>query len=391
VTASERSINRGTNGLSRMQYKNHSGVRRCIIHIGLYKTGSSSIQHSLAGFKNAHFFYSALGRDSNHSLAIQSLFSDRPVTDHRLHKAAGRDPAAVKRYIEAIESDLDRSIARAGSRTLLISGEGAASLRPNALAALRDFFSRHFDQITIVAYVRPPNQLLSSSFQERIKAGTIKNFETTRLYRHYQRLLAKFDLVFGRDNVCLWKFDPKTFPEGCVVQDFCSRLAIPLPTTKIVRVNESLSREAVGLLYAYHKFGESDERPKMRSPEAMEFGKFIGGKKFQFSPDLIRALLDANRSDIQWIEDRLGESLREDLGTHKDGDVRDEADLLEFDEVAVRKLCSAVGHELLPKPAPRDVAGLVRAWHEIYAARPSTRWRRFLAKRMAGLLERDGS
>jgi hypothetical protein len=372
-----------------MQSKNGSGGRRCIIHIGMYKTGSSSIQHSLAGFKNGQFLYAALGRESNHSLALLSLFSDRPILDHRLHKAARRDHAAVGRYIEAARSGLDKSIDRAGSRTLLISGEAAASLRPNALQGLRDFLARHFDQITIVAYVRPPSQLIASSFQERVKAGTIKDFDTTRLYRHYQRLLAKFDTVFGRDNVHLWKFDPNTFPEGCVVQDFCSRLAIPLSKTKIVRVNESVSRETVGLLYAYHKFGETDERPRMRSPAAMEFGAFIGGKKFRFSPDLIRALLQANEEDIQWVEDRLGQSLREELGTHNDGDVRDEADLLEFDAVAVRKLSNAVGRDVPSKPAPRDIAGLVGAWHDVYVARPL--WRRILTGRLSGLLERRPS
>jgi hypothetical protein len=271
---------------------------------------------------------------------------------------------------------------------LLISGEAVVSLRPNALEALRDFLARHFDQITIVAYVRPPSQLIASSFQERVKGGTIKDFSTARLYQNYKRLLAKFDTVFGRDNVHLWKFDPKAFPEGCVVQDFCSRLAIPLPKAKIVRVNESASRETIGLLYAYHKFGEADDQPKMRGHEAMEFGAFIGGTKFRFSPDLIRALLNANLPDIEWMEERLGESLREELGTHNDGDVRDEADLLRFDKVAVGKLSKAVDRKMPSELAPRDVAELVSVWHEMYLMRRPL-WRRFFsAGRLAGLLER---
>jgi hypothetical protein len=268
---------------------------------------------------------------------------------------------------------------------LLISGEGVASLRPNALEGLKDFLSRYFDRITIVAYVRPPGGLIASSFQERVKAGTVKNF-ATRLYRNYQPLLDKFDVVFGRDNVHLWKFDPNTFPESCVVQDFCSRLGIPLPKTKIVRVNESMSRETVSLLYAYHQFGEHHGRRRLRGPDAMEFAKFIGGRKFRFSPDLIRSLLDANAPDLQWIEGRLGEPLREELGTHQPGDIRDEADLLEFDPGAVKKLCKAVGRKASADPTPHEVAALVGTWYETYLLTP--RWRRFFSGRLAGLLEK---
>jgi hypothetical protein len=70
-------------------------------------------------------------------------------------------------------------------------------------------------------------------------------------------LFEKFDDVLGRENVRLWKFDPPSFPNGCVVQDFCTRLGIALPRERVIRVNASISREAVQLLYTYRKLGRN--------------------------------------------------------------------------------------------------------------------------------------
>ncbi len=76
-------------------------MSKCIIHIGMHKTGSTSIQKSLDGFHDQEFFYAHLGNTPNHSLAIFSLFSSHPER-HHLHIARGRDSAAIKLYLSII-------------------------------------------------------------------------------------------------------------------------------------------------------------------------------------------------------------------------------------------------------------------------------------------------
>ena len=118
-----------------------------------------------------------------------------------------------------------------------------------------------------------------------------------------------FDDVFGRANVHLWKFDPKSFVGKCVVQDFCSRLGIAFPKDRIVRVNESLSREAVALLFAYRKYGRALGSTAMNGPENQRLVaqlRKIGGSKFRLSAEAVRPILDRNREDIEWMEKRLG-------------------------------------------------------------------------------------
>ena len=90
--------------------------------------------------------------------------------------------------------------------------------------------------------------------------------------------------------------------------------------------------------------------------------------KFRFSPDIVRPVLETNRADIQWMEERLGQSLHEELGAYRPGDVRDEADLLQPDPEVVKKLLALLGDAALAGikgETPEEVAVLVHALREV--------------------------
>ena len=326
-------------------------MRRCIIHIGMHKTGSTSIQASLQGFSDDRFLYANLGNVPNHSLAIHSLFAAHPAR-HRMHRK--RDAAAMQAYLTGMRTDLERAIAAAQNRTLLLSGEGISGLSPPDLVRLHDYFRARFDELVIVGYARPPAAFMGSAFQERIKGGSTK-LDLEQIYRAYETRFVKFDDIFGREHVHLWKFEPRAFPGNCVVRDLCKRLDISLPLERIVRRNESLSRQAVALLYIYRKLGQEYGSGNMEGGESQHLGNLlskIGKDKFRFSPDVVRPILDKNRADIERMETRLGESLHEELGEHQPGDVRDESDLLKVDPELVSKLLALLG-----KRAPAGVTG----------------------------------
>jgi hypothetical protein len=341
-----------------------TAMARCIIHIGMHRTGSSSIQGSMAGFTDDRFHYGRLDTTPNHSLAIYSLFAEDPGRNH-LHKAARRDAAAVRAYTDAMSVALERTIAEARGRILLISGEGICGLKRAELRELRRYFGRHFDDLSIVGYVRPPAAFMASAFQQRLKNRSQASFDLARGYRSYERTFEKFDDVFGRENVCLWKYDPKAFPGGCVVRDFCSRLAISLPAEKIVRLNESFSRQVMALLYAHRKYGNEHD-PAMSARQLASLLTGINHDKFRFSPDAVCPVLAKNRDDIQWMEARLGQSLHEELGQHQPGDIRDEADLLRPDPVVAGNIIEMLGDQA-PEGVTGDtaeqVAQLVNALH----------------------------
>ncbi|NJC88672.1 MAG: hypothetical protein FIB02_09110 [Desulfuromonas sp.] len=343
-------------------------TRKCIIHIGMHKTGSTSIQNYLDSVKNRKFVYAKIGKSANHSLAIYSIFSSNPE-GHPIHKASKISASALQAYIAEMKANFEQAISSSRNRTLLISGEDISVISPEALKRFYEYLQMHFDVIEVVGYVRPPAEFMASAFQERVKGGLVAGFNLDREYCNYQSTFKKIDNTFGRRHVHLWKFDAGTFPDGCVVKDFCSRLGVALPAKKTVRWNESLSRQEVALLYTYrNRLGKRYAYNPLPAQEGEQLVKLLAGvrhDRFRFSPDLLRPILDKNRDDIAWMEDRLGgASLRENLEGHSPGEVRDEQDLLQPDPDVVRAILARLGDSAptgVQGKTPEGVALLVHA------------------------------
>jgi hypothetical protein len=191
---------------------------------------------------------------------------------------------------------------------------------------------------------------MTSSFQERVKAGNVTSLDMHKLYRPYQKNFSKLDRIFGRPNVLLWKYDPATFLQGDVVQDFSARLGISPPNGGVARRNASLPRRAVCLLYTYRKIGRALGWNPLRSGQAMQLALRVvpRGDSLRFSPNIMRDVLEANREDIEWMEQRLGEPLREDLGEPRPGDIFEERDLLRPDPETVSALLAILGRKAPP-------------------------------------------
>jgi hypothetical protein len=340
------------------------------------KTGSSSIQRSLNQFANDQFVYARLGEKRNHSLPIYSLFASRPQ-EHYQHRSASADE--IRAHNETIARDLDNAVATAGERTLIISGESISTLPAEDVPSLRDYFDQKFAEVVIVGYVRPPAGFLASAFQQGVKNGRTTKFDPGRLYRSYRELFEKFDRVFGRERVHLRKFDPAKFPNGCVVQDFCALIGLRFPERSIRRINDSLSRDAVAALYTYVKFGAPYGSETLRGPEGVRLGSTFKSGKFRFAPDIVRPVLERNAADIEWMEERLGQSLRDALDGPEPTDVRSEADLITPDSNIVAKLLAELGTAApadVTGKTPQEVAQLVHALRQVLAAKNPVNARR---------------
>ena len=342
-------------------------MNKCIIHIGMHKTGSTSIQHSLASYSDDQFLYARLTNTPNHSLAMYSLFAADPQ-HHRLHRAAQRSGQKLTAYLERAEAGLQRAIKAAKGRTLVISGEGILGLEPGEVAKMAERFRSQFDQVTVVGYVRPPAGFLSSAFQQRIRGGNAR-FDLARMYRNYRETFAKFDDAFGAGNVRLWKFDPAAFPGKDVVKDFCAKLDLPLLYRRIVRLNDSLSRQVIGALYTHNKFAAELGHNEARPAELQRLGHALaelGTDKFRLSPKIVRPILDQNKDDIRWMEQRLGASLDEPDAPHSDRDIAGEDDLLRPDPAVANKLRQMLGRHApagVTGKTPQEIATLVHALH----------------------------
>lgn len=305
-------------------------MTKCVIHIGMHKTGTTSIQKSLAGFSDAAFCYAGLGRSSNHSVAMFSLFSTTPERHHSNSEFA-TDPARMKAYLKSVAEDLGQSIRTAGDRTLIVSGEDIGKLRAAELTRMRDRLQRDCEEIKIIGYVRPPRSFITSVFQQMVRSGGRPRFDLHDVRPRYQRRFEKFDRLFGREHVILKLFDRRSLSGGDVVEDFCSTLGLALPRDRVRNSNESWPKQAVCLMFQYNRYCDERGIRPMKSSESKRILALLpplGEDKFNFAPALLEGLIADQQDDIAWMEARLGASFGEAAGTAQAGDIASEDDML---------------------------------------------------------------
>lgn len=326
---------------------------RLVLHIGMHKTGSSSIQHRLASVgSNTDFNYLDLGRGPNHSGAMFAAFSSTPESYH-FFKRRGYSTEDVRVLGETTRDLLARQLGESGASTRIISGEDITTIDPEGLARLRDFLSPLVGSILVFAYARSPKSFMESAFQQRVKGG-LGSLSFPPLYPMYRKRFEKFEQVFGKQNVQLSMFDPQQFPRGDVAADFCQRLGIGDLDGSPLNLNQSLSRRAVALLYTYRKFGSAygSGMNEIRDNKALVWAlSTLAGSKLSFSGEQLDEVLQRFANDRRWAESRIGARF-EDVRRDSADDVRDEACLFRYDQEQVEWL----GQWLPGAPIAQDMS-----------------------------------
>lgn len=220
-----------------------------MLHIGMHKTGSSSIQQSLAGYDDGHSFYGRFARP-NHSLPLHTVFAAEPA-NHHLWVREGLDEAAVARKRAEALDCLDRDLTRSDRKVLVLSGEDVGVLADDEKDRLVAHLRRHGAQVDVVAYVREPAAFTASSFQQGVRGGSVLPLRRGTVRPGYRRRLERFlELVPGAATVRA--FDRDHLAGGSVVQDFCDITELDFGRLTDETTNESLSVAALKLLLVFN-------------------------------------------------------------------------------------------------------------------------------------------
>ena len=347
---------------------------QCILHFGMPKTGTTSIQESLySGLTDPDFYYADLGHP-NHGGILVNAFQDRPQWHHTnqkqgisLEKILSERPAVLKRLAD--------QIGRCRSRTMIPSAEDACFFPKPANAAVLAFFSSLQCELQCVAYVRSMRGWLESGFAQSLREpdpfSPVDVMKWLAQRRPVRKFLEAKDTIFGRERVTLWPFSPAQFPQGCVVQDFCRRIGMKTLPRVLHRTNERLSMPAIRFLYAYRTAGQGyGVGPGVMHENAnlLRHLEQLKGPSFHFHSEVLDDYCRRNEADIAWIESRVGASLRDGMDQDQDEHaIRGESDLLAFSAESLEWLAERTGTSLrkLAHGDPPEVAAALHLLRSI--------------------------
>lgn len=144
--------------------------KRCILHIGITKTGSSSIQEFLFNHLDDERFHYAHCNGKNFGKALHHAFNrNAPNIDRfNIHNYTEQDLLEKQEYYRDL---LLSHIQDNPNKTIIISAEALARFDPDRLKDVIEFLEPHFDRIEAVGYVRSPKSHIESEAQQRIKAA----------------------------------------------------------------------------------------------------------------------------------------------------------------------------------------------------------------------------
>lgn len=282
---------------------------KLVLHAGMHKTGSSSIQKSFATYDRGGVAYLQVGHP-NHSGLHFTAFAKAPhrYRAHVKNKRSEEEVAALRaRFRERITAACLAARER-GVHTLLSSGEDLSVLRRPGLRELRDFFAPLVSEIEIIAYLRPPASFMRSALQQRVVGG--QGCKLADLYPQYRSRFEKFDEIFGAAAVTLIKFDRAQLHEGDVTLDFARRVGADMGREEVAHMNESRSLEATALLFAQRRLGrgmESYPGAPQDNQRLVQSLSRIGEGRIHLSPEGLAPILEAHRADLDWVSARLGQ------------------------------------------------------------------------------------
>jgi len=283
-------------------------MKHLFLHVGMYKTGSTSIQATFFANRDRlsaagiHYFDQAQA----HSRLVARAFNG----------AASGKPDAESKMARQRLSDF---IARVESGQLVISGEGIARMSSPDVRPLLGFLRERVDRVSVVCFVRPPVGYISSNAQQRIRGGLRMAALRQVAAPSYRNHIKKFRDCADLADLILQISDRKALLRGCSIATMLAICGAP-PTLYdelvLHQENASMTRAGAALLLALNGAGlPVGEDAEGRGPDrtarrhATRLANALPGPRFEVPPALVAAALraPAAKADLDWIEAQLGQ------------------------------------------------------------------------------------
>lgn len=277
-----------------------------IFHIGMHKTGSSTIQTAFESYDDGRISYADLPL-RNHSVPLVTAFGEDPRKYHP-HRRRGRGALQISALRAYYRHKLSTALSRDRQKVIL-SAEDLCNLDILALKELKSFFDRFTDSYQVVGYVKEPVAFAESRVSEGLKHGSkTLNLATP----NYKQRFDKFFELFGDHDVKLRPFNPSSLTNSDLLDDFASCVGAPRPKSGTPPTNVSLSQNACRILRRINASGHNFERGEKAYRTHVRAWKtlaLIGGERLRLDPTLVANVTPYH--DLQWLFDATGIDFRD--------------------------------------------------------------------------------
>lgn len=218
-------------------------MKKIIIHIGMHKTGTSSIQKAMKGYNDGESVYSSFDNENN-SIPMFTIFSENRYLYHpwkKLGLSAQQVEEKRAQFQYILDKDLENNL---GKRNIIISGEDISILSKAEKYRMLKLFEKKGWDIEVIGFVRHPFEYASSNLQEHIKGGSKYIFEIST---RFKEKIEPFVEYLGINKVKVYDYDELCLKYGDISEAFFALLGLKFTGT--VRVNSSFSSGAIRLIY----------------------------------------------------------------------------------------------------------------------------------------------
>lgn len=292
-------------------------MSKVILHIGMHKTGTTTLQKSLhrasVEMQLKNFQYLTV-KEANHSYITSAAFGSNDNKEYYNYCKSvirGNNMPIGKWTRDSAREEIRKQIneAQNNNHPLLISAENLCILHPAEVESMKLFFVEcGVTDFKIVAYIRDPQSWIVSYAQQVLKEGIeiIDEILDKPSVPRYKEFFEKYINTFGVDNFLFLPFERSKMVNNCILSDFLVKIGLNKREAveengldiKVLNSNESASLETIKLITSVEKIRRKYGLKLPRINRIIRQTNVSGETKFSLTSSALRfAVLEA-KEDI---------------------------------------------------------------------------------------------
>lgn len=297
-------------------------IKTVFLHIGVHKTGSTSIQESLGKLRDiliSHgYLYPSFEIDgtmiNNHSIPFFSIFTKSPELYHPNVSRGYDSMDKIQILHEQYKIQLIQQLENFKGENLIISGEDISVLDPDSIRDLKEYLFQVTNTevaIKITLFCRNPITYARSHIQEIVKGGQVLEVEMKNYFSfvktHYRKRIGNFLTAFPQDSISVIKYEDAISHQYGLLGAFLNAIGTDQRLAKDFnrkRLNKSLSYESLLIINAINK-NIPKFKNKVLNPQREGYRhdliKQITGTEFAFDTEFNRKIWVESHDDICWL------------------------------------------------------------------------------------------